>query len=142
MLSTRESPSVSDYDKKAVSNLRLENAERCLKSASLLLEADDFKSAANRSYYAVFYGIRAILALEGKDFRKHSAVLSYFRRQYIKTGIIDIEYSMIITELFEVRTESDYDDFYIIAKEETENQIKNAGRFLNAVKNYLLSHEM
>ncbi len=101
-----------DYDKKLLSKLRFENAARCLESAKLLLAGGDYKSAANRSYYAVFYAIRAILALEGKDFKKHSAVLSHFRKEYLKTNILSPEYSSIVSELFEIRTDSDYDDFF------------------------------
>lgn len=50
-------------EKKNLSKLRLEHANKCLSSAKLLVEADDFASAANRSYYAVFHAMRAVLAL-------------------------------------------------------------------------------
>jgi uncharacterized protein (UPF0332 family) len=128
---------MSDYEKKAVSDLRFQNAVRCLRASRLLLEAGDYKSAANRSYYAVFYAIRAVLALDGKDYKKHSAVLSAFRKEYIKTGMFNVEYSNIISGLFEIRTDSDYDDFYIISKEEIDEQVFNAEKFLNAVEEFL-----
>lgn len=57
--------------------------------------------------------MRSILALEGKDFSKHSDVAAYFRKEYIKTGIFDIELSDIIKESFDVRNNSDYDDYYL-----------------------------
>ncbi|MCL2153717.1 MAG: HEPN domain-containing protein [Oscillospiraceae bacterium] len=37
-----------------LSQYRLDEADRCLRSARLLFEAQDHKSAANRSYYCVF----------------------------------------------------------------------------------------
>ncbi len=83
------------------------------------------------------YAIRAVLAIDGRDYKKHSAVLSAFRKEYIKTGMFDVEYSNIISDLFEVRTDSDYDDFYIISKEEIDEQVLNAEKFLNAVKGFL-----
>ena len=100
---------------KALSIRRMGQAEQCLESAKLLLEADDIKGAANRSYYGIFHAIRAVLALEGKDFAKHSGVISFFRQNYIKTGILDVSLSDIITDAFQVRTECDYNDYYIIS---------------------------
>jgi len=38
---------------------------------------------------------------------------------------------------FDVRSESDYDDFYIISKDNVETQIKNAETFINRVEQYL-----
>ena len=95
---------------------RLESAGTLLVSARLLIEADDCKSAANRSYYAVFAAMRACLALKGIDHKKHSGVMSDFRLHFIKTGKLKTELSDIISELFEVRTQSDYNDFYVISK--------------------------
>ncbi len=72
---------------KDLSNYRLEQAKRCIKSAKILAADEDYKGAANRSYYAIFHCMKSVLALEGMDFSKHSGVSAYFRKQYIKTGI-------------------------------------------------------
>lgn len=122
---------------KALSIRRMEQAEQCLESAKLLLEADDIKGAANRSYYGIFHAIRAVLALEGKDFAKHSGVISFFRQNYIKTGILDVSLSDIITDAFQVRTECDYNDYYIISIAEVEEQVQNAERFIKTISDYL-----
>ena len=122
---------------KVLSIRRMEQAEQCLESAKLLLEADDIKGAANRSYYGIFHAIRAVLALEGKDFAKHSGVISFFRQNYIKTGILDVSLSDIITDAFQVRTECDYNDYYIISKAEVEEQVQNAERFIKTISDYL-----
>lgn len=122
---------------KALSIRRMEQAEQCLESAKLLLEADDIKGAANRSYYGIIHAIRAVLALEGKDFAKHSGVISFFRQNYIKTGILDVSLSDIITDAFQVRTECDYNDYYIISKAEVEEQVQNAERFIKTISDYL-----
>lgn len=116
---------------------RLEKAEQCLKSAEALKMLDDYCSAANRSYYAIFHSIRAVLALEGVDFSKHAGVLSYFQRNYVKTGIFDREYSKILTDAFEIRSDSDYDDYYVLSKEDVEMQLKNARFFVDGITQYL-----
>lgn len=81
--------------------------------------------------------MRSVLALEGKDFSKHSGVSAYFRKEYIKTGIFDIELSDIIKEAFDVRSDSDYDDYYLISKEEVMGQIKNAEIFYQKISEYM-----
>lgn len=118
---------------------RIEKAGICLDSARLLVQAGDYCGAANRSYYAIFHCIRSILALEGVDFSKHSGVMSYFQKNYVKTGIFGKEYSKILMEAFSVRSESDYDDYFVISKEDVEHQICGADFFLNGVKRYLQS---
>lgn len=112
-----------------LSQYRKEQAERCIRSAKLLAEDEDYKGSANRSYYAIFHCMRSVLALEGKDFSKHSGVSAYFRKEYIKTGIFDIELSDIIREAFDIRSDSDYDDYYLISKEDVMEQIQNAEIF-------------
>ena len=128
-----------DEELKALSNYRLEKAVRCIRSAKLLAEDNDYKGAANRSSYAIFHCMRSVLALENIDFKKHSGVSAYFRQQYIKTGVFDVELSDIIKEAFDIRSDSDYDDYYVVPKEEVLSQIKNAEKFYNIIKDYLSS---
>ena len=63
-------------------NYRMEAAERSILSAEILLKDGDYKGAINRSYYTFFHCMRAVLAIEGIDFKKHSAVIAYFRKNY------------------------------------------------------------
>lgn len=125
--------------KKALAEYRLEQAQTCIKSSRVLVKENDYKGAANRAYYAIFHCMRSVLALDGQDFAKHSGVSAYFRKEYIKTGIFDVEYSDIIREAFDIRTDSDYDDFYVISKSEVEEQISNAQRFYDTIAEYLES---
>ena len=97
--------------------------QECLDAAKSLLASSNYKSAANRSYYAIFHAMRAVLAFDGIDMKHHSGVISEFRKLYIKTNIFDIKLSQIISVLFDIRTESNYDDFFIISKSEVQEQI-------------------
>ena len=126
-----------DKTAEELSQYRYKQAQQCIKSAKLLVTAEDYKGAANRSYYAIFHAMRSVLALENKDFSKHSGVSAYFRKEYIKTGIFNVELSDIISSAFDVRSNSDYDDFYVISKEEVEEQIADAVKFCDAVKEFL-----
>ena len=116
---------------------RLDHAREDYDTAVLVCRAGDYRSAANRSYYAIFHAIRALAALDHVEMRKHSGYISEFRKRYTKTGIFDKRLSDILTDAFEVRNESDYDDFFVIAREDVEEQIKDAGFFLREVEAYL-----
>ena len=96
-----------------------------------------YDNAANRSYYAIFHAVRALLALEGKDFKKHSGVIACFQKEYVKTGVFPKEMSDIIADAFSIRTESDYKDFYVISHESVIQQVSNAREFFAAVKGHI-----
>jgi uncharacterized protein (UPF0332 family) len=117
-----------------IMRLRVENAKRLLESSQALIDIGDYKSSANRSYYAVFSAMRASLALLKIDSKKHSGVISAFRQHFIKSGKLPPELSDTITELFIIRNESDYNDFYVIAKEDVSAQLKNARQFVFEVE--------
>ena len=122
---------------KALSNIRLEHADECISAAKSLLESENYKSAANRAYYTVFHAMRAVLAFDKIDMKHHSGIIAEFRRLYIKTGIFDAELSKIISVLSDSRNDSDYDDFFIVSKEEVAEQIKDAELFLAKIKEYV-----
>lgn len=124
-------------DKIELSKIRLQNALECIDDAETLLQKGSLKSAANRAYYAVFHAMRAVLALDGVDMRHHSGVIAEFRRLYIKTGIFPTDLSAIISGLFNIRSESDYDDMYLATKEIVALHVQNANLFINAIKEYL-----
>lgn len=126
-----------DQARKDLSKYRLEQAKQCIKSAEVLYGIDDYKGAANRSYYSIFHAMRSVLALEATDFKKHSAVISYFRKTYIKTGLFNVDLSDIISEAFDIRSDSDYDDFYLVSKEDIQTQIKNAKYFCEEIEKYI-----
>ena len=116
--------------------LRLRRAQEQISYIPGIMKLGDYKTVANRSYYSVFYAMRAVLALDGFDSKKHSGIISEFRKRYIKTGIFPERLSDIIGELFSVRSGSDYDDFYVINKEKACLQYENATVFVNAVAEF------
>lgn len=129
------------YDKKLIElcKYRLLKAEDYLRDSKLTLKMKMFDTAANRSYYAIFHTVRALLALDGKDFKKHSGVISCFQMEYIKSGVFDKEMSDIIKSAFMLRQESDYEDFYVISHDEVCKQVEEAELFYNRIKKYIES---
>ena len=120
-----------------LSRYRLEKAEEMLVTAKRDVEARDYASANNRAYYSIFHGMRAILALDGIDFKKHSAVIAQFTQLYLKTEIVPRSFSKVITNAALIRTKSDYEDFFICSREDTMRVVEGAESFLGAIKRYL-----
>lgn len=120
-----------------LSEYRLERAIEMLHAAEDNLSIGQWKTALNRSYYAIFHAMRAVNILEGFDSSKHSGVVAYFTQNYLKTQKLDRTLSKIIKEASYLREKSDYDDFYIASRMETERQIENAKIFCNRIEQYL-----
>jgi len=121
----------------ALAARRLEKARETLKAAELTLVHELYDDSANRSYYAVFHAVRALLALEGADYKRHSGVIAHFQREYVKTGKFDKKYSEIVVSSFTARQNSDYGDFFPISREEAETQLAEAKDFVHAVDRYV-----
>lgn len=116
---------------------RLETAAERIESAKILLAKGNYSDSIGRSYYAIFTAVRAILAKDNVDFKKHAGVISYFQREYIKTGIFDKKFSSYLQQAFRIRNTCDYEDFYIASKVDAELQLSRAEEYYEAIKSYL-----
>ncbi len=115
---------------------RIQSAKSDLKSAKILLDAKEYKAANNRAYYAIFHAINAVHALNEKAYKRHKDAVANFNKDYVKTEIFPREIGRKIGEAEEIRHASDYDDFYIASKEETERQVAVAAEFIQMVEKY------
>ncbi len=120
-----------------LSKHRIEKAEEMLKDAESLLTDGSYRSSNNRAYYCIYHALRAVIALDGVEFKRHSGNIQYFQREYINTVIFTAEVSDIILSASEIRNASDYDDFYVVSKETTEELVKSARAFYERVKLFL-----
>ncbi|MBR4195144.1 MAG: nitroreductase family protein [Synergistaceae bacterium] len=123
----------------ALSQYRYEKALKFLRAANSLLEDGDTDSSANRSYYAVFYAMLSVTALDGFESGKHSGVISYFNHHYVKTGIFSREISDMITEASKQRECADYKNFYTTPHDKASGQISNAENMIGMIRPYLES---
>ena len=89
----------------------------------------------------MFCAVRALLAIDGQDFSKHAGVISYFQKEYIKTGKLDKRFSKYISQAFQIRNNTDYADFFLVSKQDAEEQYEKAREFLESVERYLQSED-
>ncbi len=121
----------------AFAKYRLERAKETLKSSILLYENKDLAGAINRAYYSIFYAIRAVLAVESMDFKRHKDVIAYFNKNYIKTEKFPRKIGSKIAQAQTIREDSDYDDEYVPSIDKTSQQIETAKELIGLVEEYL-----
>lgn len=120
------------------SKYRLNKAKETLETARMIFnEGKDFTSANNRAYYAIFYAIRAVLAIEEFDFKRHKDVLAYFNKEYVNKEKFPKNIGRKISQAQRIREDSDYDDDYEPSFEKTEQQINTAQELIDLVEEYI-----
>ena len=129
------SPKIS----KELSKHRLEQAKEDFYDAELLFNAQRYKSANNRAYYSIFHAIKAILALEPIDFKKHKDIQAYFNKNYVKSEIFPKDIGKKIAKASKIREDSDYDDEFIADEERTKQQLQTAEEMIELVEKYIES---
>lgn len=116
---------------------RLDRAKQEQSTAELLYKENKLLAANNRAYYSIFYAIRAVLAMEKIDFKRHKDVLAYFNKNFVKTEIFPRQIGRKIVLASKVREDSDYDEEYEPSAETTFLQIQTAKELIELVEKYL-----
>lgn len=117
---------------------RIQNAVETLGVAALCLESQHYKDSINRSYYAAFYAIKAVLALEEIDFKRHKDAVAYFNKTYVATEIFPREMGKKLGRLKQERESSDYDDFYVASLTDATDQYNSAKLIIDEIEKYLI----
>lgn len=114
----------------------IEKAEDAIEQAAVNLQLDFFLITANRTYYAAYYCIVALLYTENVYTKTHQGAHTRFAELFIKTSLFPKQASDIINKLFEYRQEADYDFDANITEDEAKNLISKATEFLQLTKQY------
>ena len=115
-------------------------AKQTYDSAKMCFDNGFYRDCINRSYYAVFYAIRAVLALESIDFKRHKDVVAYFNKEFVARGMFPGEMGRRLARLKMKREESDYNDFFIASAGEAQIQLQSVEYMLPLIKGYLVEH--
>ncbi len=120
--------------------LYVKAAREALAAAQVNLDAGFYRVAAGRMYYAAFYSVTALLKTKGLSFSKHTAVLSAFRRYFIKTGVFRTAYSNLYKRLFDLRQASDYDVLTAVDEDEVKKRFAETVAFVDEIETWLRQH--
>ena len=109
-------------------------AIRALQTARNDAEREDYDASASRSYYAAFYAISALLALEGKTFRKHSAVEAALHKYLVKEGRLSADRGVDYRSLRILRNTGDYGGLEHVTYEQAAEATHAAQRIIDSVR--------
>lgn len=90
---------------------RILKSKEIFEDAKLLANNQRWNSCMNRLYYSSYYLVSALLFKNDFKSETHNGTKTQFNFHYIKTGLIDISFGKLYSNLFEWRQESDYADF-------------------------------
>jgi uncharacterized protein (UPF0332 family) len=121
----------------ALVKYRLEQADEALEAAGVLLEKGLDRQAINRAYYAMFYGVLALLATRKLETSKHSGAVSLFDKEFIKPGTFSKDLSRWLHDAFDLRQRSDYTVEFHVTGDEARVILENAISFVGEVKTVL-----
>ncbi|MEW5868520.1 MAG: HEPN domain-containing protein [Chloroflexota bacterium] len=130
---------MNDASLEALIEYRLHQAGETLQEADGLYQMSLWRGAINRSYYAMFYAILALTVLRQQAISKHSGVIAFFDREFVRTGIFSKELSRSLHRTFESRQNNDYGEIFTVNDEEAKQSIESAHTFVGAVENYIRS---
>ena len=123
-----------------LSKYRYSLAKQTYSNANMCFDNGFYRDCINRSYYAVFYAIRAVLALDSIDFKRHKDVVAYFNKEFVAQGKFPGEMGRRLARLKMKREESDYSDFFIASADEAQAQIQSVEYMLPLIEEYLTEH--
>ncbi|OGL49764.1 MAG: hypothetical protein A2161_00385 [Candidatus Schekmanbacteria bacterium RBG_13_48_7] len=103
----------------------------------MLFKESAFRGVINRSYYAMFYSLLALLATKKLGSSKHSGVISLFDREFIKEGIFKPDLSRSLRIAFDRRQTHDYGEMNEVTLEIANDSINDAEKFLKNIEEYL-----
>jgi len=122
---------------------RIKQAEESLEDAKALLDGGRSpRSIINRSYYAMFYAVLALLQKIGKVPRKHSGAISLFDTEFVLRDLFPKELSKDLHDIFNLRQVSDYQVIDPVTLDDAETALKRAESFVEAIRKHLMPEVM
>jgi uncharacterized protein (UPF0332 family) len=127
-----------DEKKKSLAEHRLIQAAESLEEARYLIEGGkSLRSVANRIYYGMFYAVLALLIYEPFSSSKHTGVLAYFNKNFVKQGIIPEALGRCLNKAFDLRQRGDYREYFELTKDQVEPLLDKAEEFVTAIRTFL-----
>lgn len=124
--------------KKLLALYRLQQALESLQEAQYLFSGGkSLRSVVNRIYYGMFYSVLALLIYEPYTSSKHSGVLAYFNKYFVKGGLFPDAMGRSLNKAFELRQRGDYREYFELKKDQVEPLLDEAAQFVAAVQKYL-----
>jgi uncharacterized protein (UPF0332 family) len=116
---------------------RMGQAGDTLREAEILSREDLWHGVINRAHYAMFYAVLALTVLRSETVSKHTGVISFFDKEFVRPGIFPKEYSRMFHFAFDRRQANDYGEFSYVDDGEAAIALSEAKSFVEAIDNFL-----
>lgn len=114
-----------------------ERAEDSYQSAEILYSHQRYAGAINRSYYAMFYLVEALVhERKNKHVKTHSGLKKVFNEE-LKSGEISKDLFKLFKDVFDNRLTADYDLDSEISEENAKNALRDCKLFFDALRKFM-----
>lgn len=124
---------LSDENRHAVVEYRIERAYTALDQAKKNLEIKCLEVTANRLYYAAYYAASALLIAYGIRTKSHEGNIGQFGQQFVLTGKLSKDLGKLYNQLFQMRLTGDYGDTFGLSEDDVVPKIKPTEDFIRQV---------
>jgi uncharacterized protein (UPF0332 family) len=111
-----------------------------LDTANLLWQNDRCRACISRSYYAMYHAAQAILATQNLTTKTHRGVIQLFGQYFIKTDKLPIELARAISDAYDLRQLSDYEETILLTNEQAKTILSSAQLFVREACLYCEQH--
>ncbi len=124
-------------ERKEYIKYRIETAYKSYEAAIVLLKNKFMSAALNRLYYSVFYIVNALLVKNGIITKTHNGIKQQFSLNFVKKGIIDEKYGIILSKLSNLRQKADYGNYFEADKELVVSFLEPVKDMINEIEKLL-----
>jgi len=109
----------------------LQLAQDELETAQLLLDNDRHRACISRAYYAMYHASQALLEVKSITSKTHKGTIQQFGLHFIKTGELPIEMARALTDGYDLRQLSDYEETIFLTRQQAEIVLNSAQEFVS-----------
>jgi len=115
----------------------IEKSRKTEHEIPLLIENDQLFTAVNRIYYGIFYMLSALALKHHFSTSKHTQLLGWFNKNFVKDQKVDRKYTQYIQEAFEKRMQGDYEVLTSFSKNEVNDLFAKMQAILREIEKLL-----
>lgn len=114
--------------------LLLNKSQKFLRSASVLLELEDYDSVASRSYFAMFYAAQALLMHRRVNVSSQQGIRTAFASAFVESGELPEHAADVLNHGQRLQEMADYAHHFSVSASDAEEILQEAEAFVNTVE--------
>ena len=128
-------------DRSLLISHNIKKSNQAIKDAETLLKTNSLTGALNRIYYGIFYIISALAIKHQFSTSKHSQMIGWFNKNYVRNFIVTREIGKIVHDAFDKRMKGDYDILVEFDFEDVSVDLKNMKKTISVIKTLIETEE-